>query len=100
MLLSIQKPPEGGVVTSIIIGSVTFGNVLGAGIGWWLTLILSPEDMQEWGWRIPFFIGGGLGVLGFIARGRIDESPVFSKMLESSRQVRVPVVEILKDYRQ
>ena len=72
-----------GLVTSIVIGSVTFGNVLGAGLGWWLTRIISEVDMQAWGWRIPFYIGGGLGILGFIARGRIEESPVFSKMLES-----------------
>ncbi|WP_397415197.1 MFS transporter [Phenylobacterium sp.] len=42
-----------------------------------LTNLLSPEDMQAWGWRVPFFIGGGLALAVFWLRRGMDETPSF-----------------------
>jgi MHS family alpha-ketoglutarate permease-like MFS transporter len=38
---------------------------------------LSPEALQAWGWRIPFFIGGLLAVSVFVLRRGMEETPSF-----------------------
>jgi len=40
-------------------------------------LLLTEEQLQEWGWRIPFFIGAGLAVVVFYMRRDMHESQAF-----------------------
>lgn len=42
-----------------------------------LQAVLTPEALQTWGWRIPFFIGGALALSVFILRRGMDETPSF-----------------------
>ena len=35
------------------------------------TAVLSPADMHEWGWRIPFVLGGLIGPVGWYLRRRM-----------------------------
>ena len=74
-----------GLVTGSVIAAVTFGNVVGASLGWWLNKVLAPEDMAHWGWRIPFLLGGILGFLGLQARKALLETPIFLGRQDSAR---------------
>jgi MFS transporter, MHS family, alpha-ketoglutarate permease len=38
---------------------------------------LSPEQLGDWGWRVPFFVGAGLAVIVFWLRRRLDETRAF-----------------------
>jgi len=42
-----------------------------------VTSAFAPDALAAYGWRIPFLIGGVLGVVGLILRARSDESPEF-----------------------
>jgi MHS family alpha-ketoglutarate permease-like MFS transporter len=42
-----------------------------------VTSSFAPADLAAWGWRLPFLVGGILGVVGLILRARADESPEF-----------------------
>jgi MHS family alpha-ketoglutarate permease-like MFS transporter len=42
-----------------------------------VTATLAPAQLADWGWRIPFLIGGILGVVGLLLRLRADETPEF-----------------------
>ena len=42
-----------------------------------LSAVLTPQDMQAWGWRVPFFVGGALAVAVFWLRRGMDETPSF-----------------------
>ncbi|MFX1821943.1 MFS transporter [Pseudarthrobacter sp. CC4] len=42
-----------------------------------VTSSFAPAELAAWGWRIPFVIGGVLGVAGLILRARSDETPEF-----------------------
>ncbi|MDT0377851.1 MFS transporter [Streptomyces sp. DSM 42041] len=55
-----------------------------AGIVLLLTFWLGPDGMRDWGWRIPFLIGGPLGIVGLYLRIKLDETPAFRK-LESEK---------------
>ena len=42
-----------------------------------VTAAFAPEALAEWGWRIPFLVGGILGLIGLLLRSRADETPEF-----------------------
>jgi MHS family alpha-ketoglutarate permease-like MFS transporter len=40
---------------------------------------LPEAAIQAWGWRVPFFIGGGLALIVFWLRRTMDETPSFAR---------------------
>jgi metabolite-proton symporter len=57
---------------------------------------LPEDDFVSWGWRVPFLISIVLVFVGVFIRLRIMESPVFARIKEARRVVKVPVVELLR----
>jgi MHS family proline/betaine transporter-like MFS transporter len=60
--------------------SVVAGLLLGSGIAALFATILTNEQMDGWGWRIPFLLGGILGPVGLWMRRTIDETPAYKKV--------------------
>lgn len=59
--------------------SVIFGTLLGSACAALLTNALSPADMESWGWRVPFLIGGlVIAPLGLFLRHKVEETPVYA----------------------
>ncbi|MFC3581462.1 MFS transporter [Sphingomonas hylomeconis] len=42
-----------------------------------LNLVMTPEALETWGWRIPFVAGVLVAPLGFYLRARVPETPNF-----------------------
>ncbi|MBN3816504.1 glycine betaine/L-proline transporter ProP [Paraburkholderia sp. Se-20369] len=59
------------------------GYILGAGTVAALTASLSQEQLLAWGWRVPFFIAGPLGLVGLYIRMKLEETPAFKKEAEA-----------------
>lgn len=59
-------------------GSIA-GFVLGAGVVVLITTLLGDARFESWGWRIPFFIAGPLGIVGMYLRHALDETPTYQK---------------------
>ena len=57
--------------------TVALGLLAGAGIVALLSVLLTPEQMLSWGWRIPFFVALPLGVLALWLRVQMEETPAF-----------------------
>ena len=56
-----------------------------------LQLTLGQDQMEAWGWRIPFLIAGPLGVVAIYFRMKIEESPAFQATLDAEEEsVRHP----------
>lgn len=65
-------------------GSIA-GFLVGAGVVAILTLVIGNENMQAWGWRIPFLLSLPLGLVGLYLRKSLDESPTFQNLEEAGR---------------
>jgi MFS transporter, MHS family, proline/betaine transporter len=64
-----------------------------------LELSLTPEQMSAWGWRIPFLVAVPLTLVGTWVRLRIDETPVFQRLVESGTRSKAPLRQSGRDVR-
>ncbi|WP_235084570.1 MFS transporter [Chromobacterium sp. Beijing] len=64
--------------------------LLAAAFGMGLASVLSEQEIQEWGWRIPFFFGLLIGPVGLYIRRYIHEPTSFQRDL----QQELPAKEI------
>ncbi|MDA3642920.1 MFS transporter [Saccharopolyspora indica] len=69
---------RGFMASWLELGTLT-GYSLGAGLVIALTAALPPQDLQSWGWRIPFLLAGPLGIVGLYLRFRLGESPAYQE---------------------
>lgn len=67
---------KGEMASWVQAGSLA-GLLLGALIVLGLNAALSPADMVEWGWRVPFLLALPLGAVGLWLRSRLGETPEF-----------------------
>ena len=72
--------------------SATFASfALAALLSWLLTVGLSTETMNAWGWRVPFLLAAPLGLVALYIRMKLDESPVFQAVLDSKEPEHAPL---------
>ena len=60
------------------------GVLLGAVAGVILTRALTPDQLDTWGWRLPFFIGLLIGPVGLYIRRHLEETEEFRALRSSS----------------
>ena len=41
--------------------------------------VLTPDELDAWGWRIPFAIGAGLAIIAYVMRRDLHETDAFRK---------------------
>lgn len=87
-----------GVAVALIFFGINMGVAFGQGIVGMLTYLLTTEQFSAWGWRIPFFIGGLVGVVGIYLRMRLDETPVFKAYKATLETKVMPLKLLFKDY--
>ena len=91
-LSEIATPDHKGFYVSWQSGSQQVAVILVALLGVWLATVISPADMLQWGWRIPFLIGCLIIPLLFILRASLKETEEF----EQRRHAVPSPAEILK----
>jgi MFS transporter, MHS family, proline/betaine transporter len=64
--------------------SVVGGLLLGSSFAALLSSLLDPATMNDWGWRVPFLVGGLLGPVGIYMRRRIDETPAYVRVAQQT----------------
>jgi len=76
----VEWAPEGrrGLYGSLQQCSVAIGLLLGATIAALVGMALPPDAMDNWGWRVPFLLGGVIGPVGLYMRRHVSETPAFS----------------------
>lgn len=78
-------------VGSVTMMSLVLGFVFGSLVSSAIASIMSPEDFQSWGWRLPFFFGVGIGFVGYYLRHHGEESPVYEEAKASGALSATPV---------
>jgi MFS transporter, MHS family, citrate/tricarballylate:H+ symporter len=76
-LFEIATPGNKGFYTAFQSASQQVAIFVAAIIGFALNAALSPEDIADWGWRIPFLIGCLIVPFIFVIRRSLEETPEF-----------------------
>jgi MFS family permease len=63
-----------------------------------LTLYLSADAFNAWGWRIPFFASALLVVVGLYVRFKLAETPAFAKALQHHQTLKAPIKSLLNEH--
>jgi MHS family proline/betaine transporter-like MFS transporter len=70
-----------GFYTSFQQMSVAGGSLLGVGFAALLTSTIGADAINDWGWRIPFLVGGLFGPIGLWLRREVDETPPYRETM-------------------
>ena len=85
-----------GLFGSVGILGAVVGILLGSASGAVITKILPEEDLYAWGWRVLFFTGILLGLVGYYVRKNIDETPKFMELEYEELIDKNPVLDVFK----
>jgi len=86
-LSEIATPGHKGFYVSWQSGSQQIAVIFVALFGVWLSTVVPPAEMFDWGWRIPFLVGCLIIPLIFILRRSLQETEEF---LERKKSVHHP----------
>ena len=84
-------PARRGVVGSVITLSLVIGFLIGSLVSTVVSHVLGDAAFVQWGWRLPFFLGIGIGFVGFYIRNHGEESPVYEQAKKDGALSENPV---------
>lgn len=85
-------------VSWLEVGSL-LGFLAGSFVFLLLSVGLSEAQLASWGWRIPFLIAAPLGVIGFVIRSKIEDTPEYRALEATDNVPRSPVRELFRHNR-
>ncbi|WP_216216169.1 MFS transporter [Amycolatopsis aidingensis] len=67
-------------------------------LGFVLARTLEQAQMESFGWRIPFLVGGALGVIGLWLRRNLAETEQYQQNKQAARRVPHPLATTLRQH--
>jgi len=69
-----------GIACGTLTAGLTVGILLGSVVATVVNRAMTPETLHEYGWRIPFLLGGAFGLVAMYLRRWLQETPIFLEM--------------------
>jgi MFS transporter, MHS family, proline/betaine transporter len=66
---------------------VAVSYILAGLVGYGVTHSLTPSQVDDWGWRVPFVLGAGVALAGLYIRKNLEETPVFRATVTCERSL-------------
>ncbi|MBB2777591.1 UNVERIFIED_ORG: MFS family permease [Comamonas terrigena] len=86
-----------GTLTSGITGGIFLGSIFGV----WLNSTYTQAEIHDWAWRMPFIVGGVLGLVSVYLRRFLHETPLFKDLQKrKAADVEMPIKTILREHKQ
>ncbi|KAA9151002.1 MHS family MFS transporter [Amycolatopsis acidicola] len=79
-----------GISTGMAAAAATVGT---------LSALTTPAQLSSWGWRVPFLIAAPLLVGAALYRMRVEDSPLFLRMVEEQAPPKAPIAEVLREHK-
>ena len=76
-LIEHAEPSKRGFAGSLAMAGALFGMVMSAVFATLMSELVTDTQLAAWGWRVPFILGGLIGVFGLIVRLRSVEPAVY-----------------------
>ena len=88
-----SPPNKRGFYTSWIQTTATLGLFMALLLILGIRTGMGEKDFGDWGWRIPFLLSAILLAVSIWIRLKLNESPLFKKMVEEGKQSKRPLGE-------
>jgi len=95
-VFEIAAPGRVGLACGLLFCCASLGVVLASGVSAGLHGLLPAEAMAQYGWRLAFGFGGLLGILSYMPRRLLLESPAFALVRERQEVERLPLALVLR----
>ncbi len=69
-----------GIACGTLTAGLTVGILLGSVVATLINTSMTPQDIHDGGWRIPFLLGGVFGLVAMYLRRWLQETPIFLEM--------------------
>ena len=89
-------PRHAPSVCGVVFSCVTMGVAVATGVSLAVRTWLPPDLVPTFGWRIAFILGGLGGLVSFLLRRSLEESPEFARMKQLA--ARQPFQEVVKHH--
>lgn len=86
-------PDQRGYYTSWIQTTATLGLFMALLLILGIRTLMGEQAFGEWGWRIPFLLSAVLLVISIWIRLKLNESPLFQRMVAEGKQSKRPLSE-------
>lgn len=96
----VEHAPERrrGLASAASLVSMMLGFLLGLLVVKGMIYAQGQEAFEAWGWRVPFILGIGIGLVGFYIRHQCSESPAYDKAKEEGTICKTPVREAFRSH--
>ncbi len=95
-VVEAAAPGRTGLACGLLFSCASLGVVLASSVSAGLHALLPTPAMAAYGWRLAFGLGGALGILSYLPRRQLLESPVFALMRERQEVERSPLALVLR----
>ena len=96
LLAEYAPPAERGYFGSWQLASQGAAILVAAGLSWLINTLLSPAEVREWGWRMPFLIGIFIVPIGLWLRRALKETHANEARAETKQMSSLSVA--LRDH--
>ena len=72
-----------GFAVGTLTAGLTAGILLGSLVATSINTAFTPSEVAQFGWRVPFLLGGAFGLVAVYLRRFLQETPVFKQMHET-----------------
>jgi hypothetical protein len=94
----IAPPAHRGRYSSFFYISTGSALLAASLLGVLLTSVLDNDQLEAYGWRIAFFVGGLLGLVGMWLRRSLVETEQFEENAEKARATKNPLLQTIKHH--
>ncbi|MFI6304141.1 MFS transporter [Amycolatopsis thailandensis] len=94
----IAPPSRRGRYSAFFYISTGSAVLLASILGFVLARTMSKADLTAYGWRIPFLLGGVLGIIGLWLRRSLAETEIFEEKKSTAKRVERPLRTTLREH--
>jgi MHS family alpha-ketoglutarate permease-like MFS transporter len=94
----IAPPARRGRYSAFFYISTGAAVLLASLLGALLTAVLTTDQLGAFGWRIPFVVGGVLGLVGLWLRRAVPETEQFEANRDKAQALRNPLLTTLREH--
>jgi MFS family permease len=99
LLATEYAPPrKRGLYGALVTTSLPVAVVVANGVFLVVTSIAPGAAFAQWGWRVPFLLGGLVLLLARYIHRTVPETPEFSRAVPAAKAQRLPLARVLREY--